>query len=107
MLLTKPRPQYMDIYSGLAIGMWEGDKCEGYGAWTDNVEYNIENNWEGPPGGLSTGIAERSMHSNEHLDYSTWNGNNFCGQYLYSAGYETPPGCWSSMNFYCYRLWHD
>jgi hypothetical protein len=104
-LLTASLPQY--AYSGLAIGVWGDYACQGYGTWIDNVEYIIDDYATPYAGFYSTAIAYRAMYSWEHLDYSTWNGISYCGDYLYSAGYETPPGCWSSMQFYCFRLWYD
>jgi hypothetical protein len=39
---------------------------------------------------FSVGISYRGLRSNEQLDFSRLSGSDWCGQYLYSAGQNTP-----------------
>lgn len=60
----------------------------GQAAWVDDVSYNV--NYYANTYYYSVGISYRGLRNNEHLDFSILSGSDWCGQYLYSAGYETP-----------------
>lgn len=68
----------------IGIGMWEQDNCAGAGVWFDNVNYGV--NCYGTTFLYSVSIKYRGLRDNEHLDFSKQSGNDYCGQYLYSAG---------------------
>lgn len=87
----------------IGIGMWTSNGCTGQGVWVDDVTTNI--NYYVGANMISVGISYRAMRSNEHLDFSRQNGGDWCGTYAYSAGSQTPIGCFNSQNINCYRLW--
>jgi len=89
--------------ANIGIGMWAQDNCSGQGAWFDNVTYNV--NSYATTNYYGVLIKYRGLRSNEHLDFSRLSGNDWCGQYLYSAGQNTPAGCFPSQLINCFRLW--
>lgn len=60
----------------------------GQAGWFDNVIYG--NNNYVTLNMFSVGISYRGLRSNEQLDFSKLSGNDWCGNYLYSAGQNTP-----------------
>jgi len=70
--------------ANIGIGMWAQDGCSGEGYWFDNVNYNV--NHYATINLYSVLIKYRGLRNNEHLDFSRLSGNDWCGQYLYSAG---------------------
>ncbi|KAF8427696.1 hypothetical protein EV426DRAFT_558636 [Tirmania nivea] len=89
--------------ANIGIGMWAQDGCSGAGVWVDNVNYNV--NYYSTTNLYSVLIKYRGLRSNEHLDFSRLSGSDWCGQYLYSAGQNTPAGCFNSQLINCFRLW--
>lgn len=87
----------------IGIGMWAQDNCSGQGVWVDNVNYNV--NYYTATNLFSVGISYRGLRNNEHLDFSKTKGGDFCGTYTYSAGFQTPVGCFNSQLINCFRLW--
>lgn len=92
-------------YANIGIGMFAQNNCGGQGAWFDNVQYDVQHvdhvNF------FSVGISYRGLRDNEHLDFSRLQGSDYCGQYLYSAGFLTNVGCFSSQAINCFRLWRN
>ncbi|WYZ38364.1 hypothetical protein EsH8_III_000278 [Colletotrichum jinshuiense] len=90
--------------ANIGIGMFAQDWCNGQAGWFDNVNYNSQHvvnlNM------YSVGISYRGIRNNEHLDFSKLAGNDWCGNYLYSAAPNTPVGCFNSQAINCFRLWH-
>lgn len=70
--------------ANIGIGMWAQDNCAGEGVWVDDVNYNV--NTYATLNLYSVLIKYRGLRNNEHLDFSRLSGNDWCGQYLYSAG---------------------
>ncbi|KOS22319.1 hypothetical protein ESCO_001602 [Escovopsis weberi] len=89
--------------ANIGIGMFAKDSCTGQAAWFDDVTYNV--NSYATINMYSVGISYRGLRSNEQLDFSRLNGNDWCGTYLYSAGQNTPVGCFNSQAINCFRLW--
>ncbi|KAL0631152.1 hypothetical protein Q9L58_009995 [Maublancomyces gigas] len=90
-------------YANIGIGMFAQNLCNGQGAWFDNVQYDVQHvdhvNF------YSVGISYRGLRNNEHLDFSRLSGSDWCGTYLYSAGFQTGVGCFNSQTINCFRLW--
>lgn len=89
--------------ANIGIGMWAQDGCSGEGFWFDDVNYGYNN--YAPVNLYSVLIKYRGLRNNEHLDFSRLSGNDWCGIYLYSAGQNTPTGCFNSQLINCFRLW--
>ncbi|MCJ1243179.1 hypothetical protein MMC30_000376 [Trapelia coarctata] len=89
-------------YANIGIGMFAQDWCNGQGACFDDVVYGV--NSYANLNMYSVGINYRGLRSNEQLDFSQLSGNDWCGRYLYSAGYMTPVGCFNSQAINCFRL---
>jgi hypothetical protein len=89
--------------ANIGIGMFAQDWCNGQGAWFDDVIYGNHN--YGTTNYFSVGISYRGLRSNEHLDFSKYANGDYCGQYVYSAGYMTPVGCFNSQAINCFELW--
>lgn len=87
----------------IGIGMWASNGCTGQGVWVDDVTHDI--NYYVGLNMISVGISYRAMASNEHLDFSKQNGGDWCGTFAYTAGKQTPIGCFNSQIINCYRLW--
>ncbi|KAL0941654.1 uncharacterized protein CTRU02_204417 [Colletotrichum truncatum] len=89
-------------WANIGIGMFAQDWCSGQAGWFDNVIYGNQNvvhlNM------FSVGISYRGLRSNEQLDFSKLSGSDWCGTYLYSAGQNTPVGCFNSQAINCFRL---
>lgn len=90
------------INANIGIGMFTGDWCGGDGAWFDNVRYG--NNNIGSREYKSVGISYRALRSDEQLDFSKTAKSDKCGNYRYSAGKQTPVGCFNSQPITCLRL---
>ncbi|KAK2606057.1 hypothetical protein QQS21_003575 [Conoideocrella luteorostrata] len=75
-------------YANIGIGMFAQDSCRGEASWFDNVQYDVQH--VGHTNYYSVGISYRGLRSNEQLDFSRLQGNDWCGRYLYSAGQNTP-----------------
>lgn len=90
-------------YANIGIGMFAQNFCKGQGAWFDNVQYNVQHidrvNF------YSVGISYRGLRNNEHLDFSRLSGRDWCGRYIFSAGSQTPVGCFNAQTINCFRLW--
>ena len=82
--------------------MWDWDNCGGSGVWIYDVTYG-DDNW-GAYEFYSVGI-DRTLFPYEQLDFSIAGGSSFCDTYVYSAGWQSPAGCWSSQAISCFRLW--
>ncbi|KAF6839537.1 hypothetical protein CMUS01_04247 [Colletotrichum musicola] len=89
-------------WANIGIGMFAQDWCNGQAAWFDNVQYGVQH--YDTVNHFSVGISYRGLRSNEQLDFSRRNGNDWCGTYLYSAGQNTPVGCFNSQLINCFRL---
>ncbi|KAI5783945.1 hypothetical protein DFH27DRAFT_505737 [Peziza echinospora] len=97
--------------SGVGLGMWTGTWCSGSGWYIPDMNYGTTY-FSPSTAYISVGISGRSLGNWEQLDFSTWTtcpthgcSPVACGQYLYSAGTYTPPGCWNSMSYTCAKLW--
>ncbi|RFU82183.1 amidohydrolase [Trichoderma arundinaceum] len=99
---ARPQSEKRQNYANIGIGMFAQDWCTGQAGWWDDVTYDVQHyvtlNM------FSVGISYRGLRSNEQLDFSRQSGNDWCGQYLYSAGQNTPIGCFNSQAINCYRL---
>lgn len=107
-LVEPPKTSKRDLETrndpaNIGIGMFAQDWCNGQGAWFDDVVYGVHN--YANINMYSVGISYRGLRNNEHLDFSKLSGNDYCGQYVYSAGYETPVGCFNSQAINCFELW--
>ncbi|KAK5998943.1 hypothetical protein PT974_01327 [Cladobotryum mycophilum] len=88
--------------ANIGIGMFAQDSCRGQAAWFDDVTYNV--NCYNTVNMYSVGISYRGLRNNEQLDFSRLSGNDWCGKYLYTAGKNTPVGCFNSQAINCFRL---
>lgn len=87
----------------IGIGMFTSFDCLGRGFWVENVEYGRQ--LAGIYNFYSVGISYRGMGDGEHLDFSRFNGQNYCAVYAYSAGAYTGIGCFNSQPINCFELW--
>lgn len=92
-------------YANIGIGMFAQNGCGGQGSWFDNVQYDVSH--ISNVNLFSVGISYRGLRDNEHLDFSRWNGNDLCGAYLFSAGFLTNVGCFSTQAINCFKLWRN
>ncbi|KAL7782638.1 hypothetical protein V8C43DRAFT_310162 [Trichoderma afarasin] len=99
---ARPATEKRQNYANIGIGMFAQDWCNGQAGWWDDVTYDVQHyvtlNM------FSVGISYRGLRSNEQLDFSRQVGSDWCGKYLYSAGKNTPIGCFNSQAINCYRL---
>ncbi|PNP50588.1 hypothetical protein THARTR1_08804 [Trichoderma harzianum] len=96
---ARPETEKRQNYANIGIGMFAQDWCK----WTlvtpaRSIQHYVTLNM------YSVGISYRGLRSNEQLDFSRQAGSDWCGKYLYSAGKNTPVGCFNSQAINCYRL---
>ncbi|EGR50068.1 hypothetical protein MKX07_007821 [Trichoderma sp. CBMAI-0711] len=97
-----PESTKRQTFANIGIGMFAQDWCTGQAGWFDNVSYDVQHVVH--VNMFSVGISYRGLRSNEQLDFSRLSGSDWCGQYLYSAGQNTPVGCFNSQLINCFRL---
>ncbi|TIC97879.1 hypothetical protein CH35J_007559 [Colletotrichum higginsianum] len=88
--------------ANIGIGMFSQDWCQGKAAWFDNAGYNIHH--ISHDNMFSVGISYRGLRSNEQLDFSKFANNDLCGKYVFTAGQNTPVGCFNSQLINCFHL---
>lgn len=90
-------------FANIGIGMFSSEGCTGRGAWFDNVQYTVQHATNVDL--FSVGISYRAMANGEHLDFSKLGaGGDWCGTFLYSAGANTPIGCFKSQAINCFNF---
>ncbi|KAF9871152.1 hypothetical protein CkaCkLH20_11321 [Colletotrichum karsti] len=102
---TRSEIEKRQEWANIGIGMFAQDGCTGQAGWFDNVIYG--NQHVVNLNMFSVGISYRGLRSNEQLDFSRLSGSDWCGKYLYSAGKNTPIGCFNSQAINCFRLTHS
>ncbi|KAH7312499.1 hypothetical protein B0I35DRAFT_480950 [Stachybotrys elegans] len=89
--------------SQMEVTMFTGDNCSGGFISWGIIDYGESYlTWDNM---FSLGIGRRGIRGNEHLDLSTFAGDDICGRFVIRA--VGGPGCANTPRYNCLRFWSE